>query len=100
MSEPRHRRKKKARSGSNAHPWFVYILRCVDGSLYTGITNDLIRRCRQHNEGKACRYTRGRGPIQLIYQKQVPCRSAALRREAAIKALSRRQKESFIRRAA
>lgn len=78
-------------------PWFVYMLRCADGSLYTGITNDPPRRCRQHQEGKASRYTRCRRPVQLIYQEEHSDRSQALRREAAIKALSRQEKQRLIR---
>jgi UV DNA damage endonuclease len=77
--------------------WFVYILRCADGSFYTGITTDLIRRCRQHNDGTASRYTRSRRPTRLLYHETQPNRSQASKREAAIKALSRRQKESMIR---
>jgi predicted GIY-YIG superfamily endonuclease len=77
--------------------WFVYLLRCADGTLYTGMTKDLCRRCRQHNDGTASRYTRGRRPTTLVYQEACPGRGLALRREAAIKALSRRQKESLIR---
>jgi predicted GIY-YIG superfamily endonuclease len=76
--------------------WFVYILRCADGTLYTGITKDVSRRCRQHNEGTASRYTRSRRPTRLVYQEDQPNQSAALRREAAIKALSRCQKEMLI----
>jgi putative endonuclease len=79
--------------------WFVYILRCVDGSLYTGIATDLRRRCQQHNSGRASRYTRSRLPVYLVYHETVLGRSRALRREAAIKALSRQQKESLLRRA-
>ena len=79
--------------------WFVYILRCADGSLYTGITKDLGRRCRQHNEGTASRYTRSRRPVRLAYQEAHPDQGSALRREAAIKALSHREKEAIIRRA-
>ena len=67
-------------------PWFVYMLRCADGSLYTGITKDVDRRCRQHNEGTASRHTRSRRPTCLVYQEALPSRSAALKREAAIKA--------------
>ena len=77
--------------------WFVYVLRCADGSLYTGITTDLDRRCRQHSRGRASRYTRGRLPIRLVYHEAVASRSAALKREYAIKAMSRRHKESLIR---
>jgi putative endonuclease len=72
--------------------WFVYMLRCAWGSLYTGITKDLERRCRQHNEGSAARYTRGRRPTRLVYQETHVGRGEALKREAAIKALPRRAK--------
>ncbi len=81
-------------------PWHVYILRCSDGSLYTGITSDLHRRLQQHQSGKASRYTRSRLPVQLIYHEPAKNRSTALKREAALKALSRQQKESLIRSAA
>jgi predicted GIY-YIG superfamily endonuclease len=77
----------------------VYVLRCADGSLYTGIAKDVSRRCRQHNAGTASRYTRGRLPAVVVYQEAHASRSVALRREAAIKALSRRQKMALIRRA-
>ena len=76
--------------------WFVYILRCADDTLYTGITNDLIRRCDQHNAGTASRYTRSRHPVVLVYQETQATRSLALKRELAIKALSRKQKELLI----
>ena len=77
--------------------WFVYLLRCADRSLYTGITTDLSRRCQQHNAGTASRYTRCRRPAQLVYSERTGSRSLALKREAAIKALTRRQKEALIR---
>ena len=77
--------------------WFLYILQCFDGSLYTGITNDVARRCKQHNAGTASRYTRSRLPVALIYQESQPDRSAALKRELAVKALSRGAKESLVR---
>lgn len=80
-----------------AETWFVYMLRCADGSLYTGITKDLDRRCRQHNDGTASRYTRSRRPTCLVYQERQPSRSAALKREAAIKAMTRREKEGLLR---
>lgn len=75
----------------------MYLLRCADGSLYTGITNDLNRRCRQHNAGRASRYTRGRLPVELVYQESQASQGLALKREAAIKALSRREKDLLIR---
>ena len=76
--------------------WFVYLLRCADGSLYTGISNDVLRRLEQHNAGKASRYTRGRLPVVLVYQEPQAGRSLALKRELVIKALSRQAKESLI----
>jgi predicted GIY-YIG superfamily endonuclease len=76
--------------------WFVYILRCGDGSLYTGIAKDVERRLTQHNAGKASRYTRSRLPTTLAYQEEQPGQSLALKRELAIKALSREEKESLI----
>ena len=77
-------------------PWFVYIVRCADKTLYTGMTNDLLRRIDQHNAGSASRYTRVRRPVELVYQQQVESRSAALKREYAIKQLTRQQKEQLI----
>jgi putative endonuclease len=70
----------------------VYLLRCRDGSLYTGITNDLNRRLRSHNSGTASAYTRSRRPLALVYQERHPDRGAALKREAAIRRLSRAEK--------
>ena len=77
--------------------WFVYLLRCVDGSLYTGITNDVPRRLKQHNAGTASRYTRSRLPAVLVYQEPQAGHSHALKRELAIKGLSRQEKEFMIR---
>jgi len=77
-------------------PWYVYILRCGDGTLYTGITDDIPRRLAAHRAGKGAKYTRGRGPLELVYQERVPDKSAALRREAAIKRLRRGEKERLI----
>lgn len=76
--------------------WFVYILRCADDSLYTGITNDLPRRLQQHNAGTASRYTRSHLPVVLVYQESQASHGLALKRELAIKALSRNAKESLI----
>jgi predicted GIY-YIG superfamily endonuclease len=77
--------------------WYVYLLRCADGSLYTGITTDIQRRCRQHNNGSASRYTRSRRPTKLVWQEAHPSRSSALQREATIKAMTRRDKLALIR---
>ena len=77
--------------------WLVYLLRCDDGTLYTGITNNLPRRLDKHNAGTASRYTRSRLPVVLVYQEALASRSLALKRELMIKALSRKAKESLIR---
>ncbi|HYX81636.1 MAG TPA: GIY-YIG nuclease family protein [Gemmatimonadales bacterium] len=73
-------------------PWLVYLLRCRDGSLYTGITNDLDRRLASHRDGTASAYTRSRRPVTLAYQEIVRDRGSALQREAAIRRLSRTEK--------
>ena len=86
----------EATANSSTDTWFVYIMRCADNSLYTGITKDVDRRCKQHNAGTASRYTRGRLPVSLEYQEEQPNQSMALKRELAIKTLSRREKESLI----
>jgi len=70
----------------------VYLLRCRDGSLYAGITNDLTRRLQSHHRGKASAYTRSRRPLALAYHESQPDRGAALKREAAIRRLSRAEK--------
>ena len=76
--------------------WWVYILRCGDGTLYTGMTDDPERRLAAHRSGHGAKYTRGRGPLELLYTEQCPDRSAALRREYAIKQLSREEKLHLI----
>lgn len=75
--------------------WGVYILRCGDGTLYTGITNDLPRRLCAHRAGKGAKYTRGRGPLTLVYWEEQPDRASASRREWAVKKLSRLEKEAL-----
>lgn len=80
--------------------WSVYVLRCADNSLYTGITNDMERRLKMHNDGIAARYTRGRLPVCLGYQEHRMTRSQALKREHAIKAMTRRAKEKLLSAAA
>ncbi len=76
--------------------WYVYILRCGDGTLYTGITDNVSRRLAAHRAGKGAKYTRGRGPLELVYQEAVPDKSAALKREIALKKLTKQQKERLI----
>ena len=91
---------KKGRNPGSKPPgdrWFVYLLQCADGTLYTGIAKDVSRRCQQHSAGTASRYTRSRLPVVVVYQEGHASRSLALRREAAIKALSRRQKMALVR---
>jgi putative endonuclease len=70
----------------------VYMLRCADDTVYTGITNNLDRRMVMHYEGKGAKYTRGRGPFEILFSEQHDSRSAALKREAALKKLSRSDK--------
>src|SRR5512139_1975917 len=79
--------------------WSVYILRCGDGSLYTGIAKDVGARVKQHNEGRGATYTRTRLPVKLLYQEDALTRSEALVREAQIKAMPRSKKEEIIFRA-
>jgi len=76
--------------------WTVYVLHCRDGSLYTGITNDLPKRLQVHAAGKASKYTRSRLPVRLAYQEVRRSKSAALKREAAIKRLPRRAKLDLV----
>ena len=76
--------------------WYVYMLRCGDGTLYTGSTTDVDRRLREHQSGTGARYTRSRPPVTLAYVEEAPDRSAAQRREAAIKKLPRDQKWNLI----
>lgn len=81
--------------------WFVYILRCRDGSLYTGITTDLARRLAEHNAGRAgARYTRSRRPVTLAYAEPAVSRSAAARREFELKQLPPAAKRALIARSA
>jgi putative endonuclease len=76
--------------------WRLYILRCGDDTLYTGITNDLLRRLVQHNSGKASRYTRSRLPVSLVHQESCQDRSSALKKEYRMKSLSRKEKDAYI----
>ncbi len=78
--------------------WTVYILKCRDDTLYTGITDNFPRRLTAHNRGTGAKYTRGRGPVMPLYRETCPDKSAALKREIAIKKLSRREKLELCRR--
>jgi putative endonuclease len=77
--------------------WQVYILECADGSLYTGIARDLESRISAHNNGNGAKYTRGRGPVKLLYHECAADRSAALRREVLLKRLTRADKLKLTR---
>lgn len=79
-----------------ANIWKLYILRCGDGSLYTGITTDVEKRLEVHRSGKGAKYTRGRGPLELVYTEECGTHSDALKRELEIKALPREEKQRLI----
>jgi putative endonuclease len=76
-------------------PWIVYMLECADKSLYTGITNNLDRRMAEHEAGKGAKYTKGRGPLRLVYRETCAGRAEASRRETAIKLLDRAKKRQL-----
>ena len=76
--------------------WYVYILRCADDTLYTGITNDLERRLKAHNAGTASKYTRIRRPVAMVYREEADTKGNALRRELQIKSMQRSQKQTLI----
>lgn len=84
---------KKIKTKEN---WSLYILRCSDGSLYTGITKDLERRLKMHNDGKASRYTRTRRPVELAYQENCGTHAQALVRECKIKTFPKEKKQGLI----
>lgn len=90
------KQKKISMAKKTAEPWYVYILRCADGSLYTGITNNVERRLETHRSGKGARFTRTRLPVEPVYRESCVSRAAALIREYAIKSFSRPQKDRLI----
>ncbi|MBK9796303.1 MAG: GIY-YIG nuclease family protein [Holophagaceae bacterium] len=75
--------------------WWVYLLRCSDGTLYCGIALDVVARLKVHEEGKGAKYTRGRGPLELVYREACTSKPAALQRERAIKRLPRARKAAL-----
>ena len=77
--------------------WYLYILRCKDNTLYTGITTDVEKRLEAHRSGKGAKYTRGRAPLELVYRECCGSHSDALKREAEIKKLSRQSKELLLK---
>ncbi len=78
------------------HNWWVYMVQCADDTLYTGIAVDVDRRAAVHNRGRGAKYTRSRLPVRVVYREEWPTKGAALRREAAIKRLTRREKLALI----
>ena len=92
---PKAKAKVKAKPKAKAE-WWVYILLCKDGTLYTGVTTNLERRLSQHNAGTASKYTRSRRPVTMIYRERAKSHGAALRRELAIKKLTRDAKDTLI----
>jgi putative endonuclease len=76
--------------------WFVYVVRCADRSLYTGVTTDADRRLAEHNDGRGARYTRSRGPVALVYLEKAEDRGAALRREHEIKCMTAEGKRRLV----
>lgn len=90
----------KGNTADAAGPWFVYIVRCGDRTLYTGVTTDTGRRVAEHNAGRGARYTRSRRPVRLVYCEAAPDRAAALRRESEIKRMRATAKRALARRRA
>ena len=76
--------------------WYLYILLCGDGTLYTGITTDVEARLEAHRSGKGAKYTRGRGPLELVYREQCEDHSHALKRELAVKSMTKEEKKKLI----
>lgn len=78
--------------------WYVYMVRCADNSLYTGIATDVERRLQEHNNSETlgAKYTRARRPVRLVYQEEVSSRSAASKREYAVRKLVKRDKETLV----
>ena len=86
-----------AAEGPSKNMWHVYILKCSDNSLYTGITNDLSKRVKKHNQRRGGAYTRVRTPVELVHLEECPTKSQALKRELEIKGLPREKKLLLIR---
>lgn len=92
----RMQRKRRFSKYKKDEKWFLYILECKNGTFYTGVTNNIQRRLKMHNEGKASRYTRTWRPVKLVYQESCKGRTKALVRECQVKALSRKKKEMLV----
>ena len=88
--------KNSKMADQNEPVWFLYMIRCRNGNIYTGISTDVERRLTQHQSGKGAKSLRGKGPLKLVYQKQIGSRSDALKAESAIKKLSKTEKEKLL----
>lgn len=88
--------KGKSSPSGRREKWFLYILKCKDGKFYTGITKDMERRLKAHNDGKGANFTRARRPVKVIYHEILKSRTQALVREFAVKSLPRRKKEELV----
>ena len=77
-------------------PWSVYIIRCKDGKLYTGISNDVERRVKEHDTGKGCRFTKYRYPVKIVYKEERGTQSAARKRELEVQGFTRKKKLELI----
>ena len=93
-----HKKVLRKRKTKVKMSYYVYILRCRDSTLYTGCTIDIQKRLKEHQSGKGAKYTRGRGPLELVYFQKCEDRSAALKMEAFIKKLSKKEKLDLIQR--
>ena len=93
---PKYKRMIAGMKKNGKADWAVYILRCSDGSLYTGTTNDIDRRVKMHNAGQGAKYTKTRRPVTIVFQKKRMTRSQALIRECAIKSLPKKEKEALV----
>jgi putative endonuclease len=87
----------KNRHAGVSKPWFVYMVRCADGSLYAGITVGLAARIAKHNAGSGAKYTRGRGPVELVWKKKLASGTEARKLEVTLKRLTKSEKERFVR---
>jgi len=88
--------KTKTNTANQSADWFLYLVRCRNGHLYTGISTDVTRRFAEHQAGKGAKYLRGKGPLQLVYQRKIGSRSEALKTEIKVKKMPRKAKESMI----
>jgi len=93
-----HKPEPDASRPNSSLEWFIYMIRCNNGHLYTGISTDVARRFTEHQSGKGAKYLRGKGPLQLVYQKKAGTRSEALKAEIKVKKMSRQAKEQLIAR--